>query len=142
MVRGDERYGDLSPAIRVGGHYYRYLPNRNWCRLHSAGGSKTLLNYETIVWVIWHDPMPVLGFILAGASAVLSFHLHRKLQEAGERNPNQLITIPSTALWTLPRAYLEARSRHGWSAWPAYAVWACVVSGSALLLASVARFGR
>jgi len=84
----------------------------------------------------------VLGFILAGASAVLIFHLHRKLQEAGERNLKQLITIPSAALWTLPRAYLEARSRHGWSAWPAYAVWACVVSGSALLLASVARFGR
>jgi hypothetical protein len=128
------------PSIKR--HYYRYLPPRNRCRLHSAGGSKTLLNYETIVWVIRHDPMPVLGFTLMGASAVLSFHLHRKLQAAGERNLNQLITIPNTALWTLPRAYLKARSRHGWSAWPAYAVWACVVSGLMLLVAGLARLGH
>jgi len=86
--------------------------------------------------------MPVLGFVLMGTSAVLSFHLHRKLQAAGERNLNHLFTIPNTALWTLPRAYLKARSRHGWAAWPAYAVWACGVSGVVLFVAGLARFGR
>ena len=48
--------------------------------------ARTLLNWQTIAWVIRHDPMPVLGFLLVGASAVLSFLLHRKLQAAGERN--------------------------------------------------------
>jgi hypothetical protein len=100
-----------------------------------------LLNWQTITWVIRHDPMPVVGFLLVGAAAVLSFHLQRKPQAAGERNLNQLIAIPNTTLWTLPRAYLEARSRHGWSAWPAYAVWGCIASGLALLVAGLARFG-
>src|SRR5690242_19469578 len=44
--------------------------------------------------------MPVLGFLLVGASAVLSFHLHRKLQAAGEKNLNQLIATTKLTNYT------------------------------------------
>ncbi len=91
--------------------------------------------------MIRHDPMAVIGFILIGASAVLAFRLHRKLLEVGEDTSYQFIRIPNTAVWTVPRAYLKARSKHGWSAWPAYAMWLCAVSGIVLLVAGLFRLG-
>lgn len=98
-----------------------------------------MLDYGMIAWVLRQQPVPVLGFILIGASAVLAFHLHRKLQGVGEKNLNHLITIPNTAFWTLPRAYLRVRSTYGWSTWPAYAVWFCMLLGIVLLVAGLPR---
>ena len=96
---------------------------------------------DQIVSMMKHDPMAVLGFILIGASAVLAFRLHRKLLEVGEDTSHLFIRIPNTAVWTVPRAYLKARSKHGWSAWSAYAMWLCAVSGIVLLVAGLFRLG-
>jgi predicted benzoate:H+ symporter BenE len=94
-----------------------------------------------VVSMIGHDPMAVIGFVLIGASAVLAFHLHRKLLEVGLDTSNLFFRVPNTAVWTVPRAYLKARSKHGWSPWPAYAVWLCMVSGIALLIVGLSRLG-
>jgi len=94
-----------------------------------------------IVSMMKHDPMAVLGFVLIGASAVLAFRLHRKLLEVGKDTSHLLTRIPNTAVWSVPRAYLKARSKHGCSAWPAYAMWLCAVSGIVLLVAGLFRLG-
>jgi hypothetical protein len=92
-----------------------------------------------VVLMIRHDPMVVIGFILIGASAVLVFRLHRRLLEVGHDTSHQFLRIPNTAVWTVPYTYLKARSKHGWSAWPAYLLWLCVVSGIILLIAGLFR---
>jgi MFS superfamily sulfate permease-like transporter len=85
--------------------------------------------------------MAVIGFALIGASATLVFHLHRKLLEIGEDTSRLFFRIPNTAVWTVPRAYLKARSKHGWSAWPACALWLSFVLGIILLIAGLFRLG-
>jgi predicted benzoate:H+ symporter BenE len=85
--------------------------------------------------------MAVIGFLLIGASAVLVFRIHHKLLKVGEDTSYLFIKIPKTAGWTVPRAYLRAASKYGWSPWPAYAVWLCLVSGIVLLVAGLIRLG-
>ena len=81
--------------------------------------------------------MVVMGFILIGSSAVLTFRLHRKLLEIGQDTSYQSISIPIAAVWMVPRTYLKARSKCRWSAWPAYLMWLCVVSGIMLSVAGL-----
>ena len=90
-----------------------------------------------IVAMMFHDPMAVIGFALVGASATLSMRLHRKLLDVGVDTSALLVRVPNTAVWTVPRAYLKVCSKHGWSAWPAYALWLSGVSGIALLVAEL-----
>ncbi len=92
-----------------------------------------------IVAMMWHDPMAVIGFAFIGASATLSIRLHRKLLGVGIDTSALFIRIPNIAVWTVPRAYLKACSKHGWSAWPAYALWLTGVSGVVLLVAGLFR---
>jgi len=94
---------------------------------------------DQIASFIRHDPMAVVGFALLGASAVLAFRVYRKLLEVGEDASHLFATLPMTAVWTVPRAYLSACSKHRWSPWPAYAIWLCLVSGTALLVAGLFR---
>ena len=95
-----------------------------------------------IAVMVVHDPMPAIGFALLGAGGTQVYRLYRKMLGVGIDTSNLLLSIPNAALFTIPRAYLKARSQHGWSAWPAFAVWACVASGLVLLAAGLARFGR
>jgi hypothetical protein len=123
------------------------LINGETCHIESAiaytgHAPKESQFVNQIVSVMEHDPMAVLGFILIGASAVMAFRLHRKLLEVGKDTSYLFLRIPHTAVWTIPRAYLRARSKHGWSAWPAYAMWLCAVSGIVLLVAGIFRLGE
>jgi hypothetical protein len=79
--------------------------------------------------------------MLIGVSAVLVFRLYRKLLQAGEDTSALFSLIMNPAFWTVPRAYLETRSKHGWPSWPAYAAWFCGASGMALLIAGLFRLG-
>ena len=94
-------------------------------------------NLNQILSVIRHTPMAVMGLLLIGASAALVYTLHQKLMRTGEDTPDLLTKVPSDAIWTIPRAYLRAGSKQNWSRWPAYAVWSCMVSGIALLIAGL-----
>jgi len=76
----------------------------------------------------------VAGFTRIGASAAICFYLHRKLLGSGQDTSALFLRIPNTAIWTVPRAYLSARPKNGWPAWPAYAAWLTMVSGLVLLI--------
>ena len=97
------------------------------------------LDVSGMVAILKHDPAAVIGFVLVGASATLCFHLHRKLLGIGQDTSALFFKIPNTAIFTLPRAYLSARSKTGWSAWPAYAVWWTMASGLLLLVVGLVR---
>ena len=85
--------------------------------------------------------MAVIGLILIGASAVLVFRLYQKLLQAGEDTSSLFSVIMNPAFWTVPRAYLKTRSKHGWPVWPAYGVWFFGASGIALPIAGLSRLG-
>jgi hypothetical protein len=97
------------------------------------------LDASGIVAMLKHDPAVVVGFALVGASATLCIHLHRKLLAIGQDTSTLFFRIPNTAIVTVPRAYLSARSKNGWSAWPAYAVWLTMAFGLLLLVVGVVR---
>ena len=97
------------------------------------------LDVSGIVSILKHYPAAVIGFALVGASASLCFHLHRKLSGIGKDTSGLFFRIPNTAVFTLPRAYLSARSKNGWPAWPAYAVWLTMASGLLLLITGFFR---
>jgi hypothetical protein len=97
------------------------------------------LDVGDVVAIIRYDPVAVIGFALIGASATLCFHLHRKLLTIGQDTSSLFLKIPNTAIFTVPRAYLSARSKNGWPAWPAYAVWLAMASGLLLLFVGLIR---
>lgn len=90
-----------------------------------------------IISFVKRNPLPVLGLLLFGVSGLLLFRLHRKLQEIGDKS--YALKIPSDIAWTVPQAYLKARLKQGWSPWPAYAGWGCLVSGLVLSVVGLFR---
>ena len=85
------------------------------------------LTYPTLE-LLKHDPWPVIGFAMLGASSVLFFHMHSKLERFGLSN------LGSAAQWQNPSRYLGEARRHGWSVWPAYLFWISLVGGIAFLV--------
>jgi len=78
-----------------------------------------------------HDPAAVLGFLLLGAYSILFIHIQFKMRDAGY-DAYPLLWRPKD--WGLPFEYLKIRAKHGWSPWPAYLVWPCLIAGVILLV--------
>ncbi len=82
---------------------------------------------STTLELLKHDPWPVIGFGLLGASAVLFFHMHFKLEKLGLSN------FGSATQWQNPTRYVSEARRYGWSMWPAYFFWISLIAGIAFL---------
>ncbi|HXQ24859.1 MAG TPA: hypothetical protein VN822_00485 [Candidatus Acidoferrales bacterium] len=83
-----------------------------------------------------HDPLAIFGLLLIGAFVVLFTHIQFKMRGIGYK------TYPLFARgydWTLPAEYLKVRRKQGWSPWPAYAMWPCLVLGIVALVAGLFR---
>ncbi|MGH9688644.1 MAG: hypothetical protein ACRD5K_16290 [Candidatus Acidiferrales bacterium] len=93
-----------------------------------------MIDWHVIVYVMRHDPLPVLGFLFLGASAVLFFHIQSAMAKAGHKVHFQGFILDIG----LPGEYLKTRTRHGWAAWPAYVVWPCLILGILLLIGGLA----
>lgn len=93
-----------------------------------------MIDWHVIAYVVRHDPLPVAGFVFLGAFAVLFFHIQSAMAKAGRKVHFQGFILDIG----LPGEYLKARSSHGWSAWPAYLVWPCLILGGLLLFIGVA----
>jgi hypothetical protein len=83
-----------------------------------------------------HDPLVILGFLLIGAFSVLFVHIQFKMREAGYRT-YPLVSRPSD--WRLPAEYLRIAKKRGWSPWPVYLMWPCLIVGIVLLIVGVSR---
>jgi len=75
------------------------------------------------------DPVLLLGVFLILSWAGLSYLIEFRMRRAGYGyNP-----------FKFPRAfkYASVRGKHGWSPWPAYLVWPCLLGGIVLLAVGV-----
>jgi hypothetical protein len=73
----------------------------------------------------WHYLFFVLAGLSLGMAAALTVRIHRQLREVGDHS-HELLSIPNGLIaFSVPKAYLKSRARHGWSAWPAYGIWLC-----------------
>ena len=93
---------------------------------YDSGGVRTYLS------LVQHDPLPVIGFLLIGASSVLWFRVLSKVQRAGEKAPGYEFPF-SFQLW-LSGTYLQKARLGSWSPWPAYLMWFSLASGVASLI--------
>ena len=92
-----------------------------------------------VITILERDPLLGVGALLVEVAAALVFHLHRKLRGIGDHFYN-FISIPNAVIaWSVPRAYLKAKSRQGSSSWPAYTIWACILLGVVLFVVGVAH---
>ena len=55
------------------------------------------------------DPLPILGFLLIGLSALVTFRLHVKLREIGAASYGSLRNL----IFTIPRTYLRVGQSRG-----------------------------
>jgi hypothetical protein len=83
-----------------------------------------------------HDPAAILGFLLIGAFAVLFFRVQSKMQKAGYKTYEVFV---SSRKWGLPADYLRIRKQQGWSPWPVYLMWPCLLAGITLLVVGLLR---
>ena len=93
-----------------------------------------MTGWHTILYVVRHDPLPVLGFVLIGAGSVMWWHLHLAMVRAGYKT-RMFQQLPNDI--GLPGRYLKVGMRHGWSAWPAWLVWPCLLFGTVFLIAGL-----
>jgi hypothetical protein len=92
---------------------------------------------RAFLYIIGHDPLAIIGFLLIGASGALWFRVYSRLEKAGERAPRD-ISLPLTYHVWLSRTYLRlARAGH-WSPLPALLMWLCAALGLLALVLGLA----
>jgi len=94
-----------------------------------------MIDWHVIAHVIRHSPLPVLGFVLIGAGSVMWWLIQLAMTKGGYKT-RMFQQIPNDV--GLPVQYLKVSSRRGWSAWPAYLVWPCLILGALLLFIGIA----
>ena len=84
-------------------------------------------------------PLLLLAGLFIGISAALTLRIHLRLRSVGNHS-YQLFTIPSGfPAMRISKAYLNARRKYAWSAWPAYGIWLFLLTGLCLAIVGVAR---
>jgi hypothetical protein len=92
-----------------------------------------------IVYLLAHDPLAVIGFLLIGASGVLFGHVLLKLEAAEDKTYRQGLYLAMALWFSLPCGYLRhARLGHR-SAWPLFLAWLCAGSGLVALVIGLLR---
>lgn len=91
---------------------------------------------NSIVYVLRHDPLLAWGLWLIAASLQLVSHIKYKMMDLGYQSVHP---FPHPGDWELPTHYLEICSKYGWSSWPVYVMWPCLVVGVVTLLIGLFR---
>jgi hypothetical protein len=95
-------------------------------------------NLRAIVEMARHDPMAILGFVLIFAFGALFTHVQLRMRETGYSTYAAFVSLRK---WGLPAEYLRIRQQRGWSPWPVYLMWPCLIVGIVLLIVGVSRLG-
>jgi hypothetical protein len=93
-------------------------------------------NVNTVLYIGRHNELLLLGLSLVAVFLLLLAYIKFKLKDSGYGTP-PLFFHPHD--WELPADYREVRSRHGWSPWPVYLIWPCLVAGVVSLLVGLWR---
>jgi hypothetical protein len=94
---------------------------------------------ELIVEMVRHDPLLIVGLLLVGVSGWLPFVVLRRLMESGYKWPGYGASWPMIGTVPVAYLYLKARRQKGWSPWPAYSIWICLITGLVALVAGLFR---
>lgn len=86
-------------------------------------------NLQQISYMVTHDPIVIVGFLLVGAAGFLFIHVQLKMSRAGYKT-----YLWSAKKWEAPTEYLRVRAKHGWSPWPVYLFGPCLLFGIAALI--------
>jgi hypothetical protein len=92
-------------------------------------------NLKMFLYMVRHDPAVVVGLALIGAASTLFFHVTLKLSRVGFRS--YVVFKPPLVFasnWAIPGEYLKVRRKYGWSPWPVYCLWPCLVGGIVCLV--------
>ncbi len=84
---------------------------------------------QRISYLVGHDPIVILGFVLIGAAGFLFIHVQVKMSRAGYET-----YVWSARKWDTPTEYLRVRAKHGWSPWPVYLIGPCMLFGLLALI--------
>jgi hypothetical protein len=93
-------------------------------------------NLKAVLYMLRHDPTVVAGFALVGVAGFLFFHVLLQMDRVGLRS--NAFFVPSKN-WVVPAQYLKVRKKYGWSAWPVYLLWPCLVGGVVCLVVGLFR---
>jgi hypothetical protein len=95
---------------------------------------------QAISYMARHDPAAIAGFLLIGSASVLFIHIQLKMIRAGYKTSysffGKLIVENG---WDTPAKYMKVRANHGWSPWPVYLVFPCLLLGIGLLVFGLFR---
>jgi hypothetical protein len=95
---------------------------------------------QTVVAAAKQYPTPISGLLFIGISAILFFHIQLMMTRAGYKTSYAFFKNPwTTNGWDTPTEYLKIRAKHGWSPWPAYLVFPCMLAGIGLLVYGLFR---
>ena len=86
--------------------------------------------------VLRDDPGLALGLALVASAVALFIYIELRMRDIGYK-PSPF-TKP-IKYHNLPFEYLRVRARRGWSPWPAYLIWPCLIVGLLLLVFGVAH---
>jgi hypothetical protein len=88
--------------------------------------------------MVGHYPAEVVGFALIGVAAGLFFHVQLQLGRVGSTSFT-FFKHPFVSNWGAPAEYLRVRKQYGWSGWPVYCLWPCLLIGVVCLVFGLLR---
>ena len=93
-------------------------------------------NVNTVLYIVRNNLFFLLGLGLVAVFLLLLAYIKFKLKDSGYGTA-PLFFHPRD--WELPADYRAVQSKHGWSPWPVYLIWPCLVAGVASLLVGLLR---
>jgi hypothetical protein len=93
-----------------------------------------------LAYMVQNDPAVVAGLALIGTASTLFFQVTLKLSRVGFSS--YVVFKPPLVLvsnWAITGEYLKLRRQYGWSPWPVYCLWPCLVAGIACLVFGLFR---
>jgi hypothetical protein len=93
-------------------------------------------NVNIVLYVVRHNLLLLSGLGLVAVFLLLLAHIKSKLKDSGYGTAS-FFFHPGD--WELPADYRAVQSKHGWSPWPEYLIWPCLVAGVVSLLVGLFR---
>lgn len=99
--------------------------------------------FQSLSYMVKHDPAVVAGFLLIGSSSLLYIHVQLKMVRAGYKTSLDVLRGPLSAKGlATPAQYLKVHAKQGWSPWPVYLFLPCLLAGIGLLVLGLFRLAR
>ena len=93
-------------------------------------------NVNIVLYVVRHNLLLLSGLGLVAVFLLLLAYIKSKQKDSGYGTA-PFFFHPGD--WELPADYRAVQSKHGWSPWPEYLIWPCLIAGVVSLLVGLFR---